>query len=177
MVSNGKDDDLQMGFVTAIELPGAAFVGGLLVTNRYGRPLEFQCTTPVKPNKTQEILYGPTLMPFLLGELIAATLIEKVSIKPHFVLTEQEDMLEVRNHVAAPVACLLDDSEDPPNSQEARKAERVGRQRLFFHTAHKNDQSFIEKNAHLIPDDADLREPFERVREALGEATRSQTGR
>ena len=177
MVSNGKDDELRLGFVTAIELPDAAFVGGLLVTNRYGRPLEFQCTTPVKPNRTQQILYGPTLMPYLLGELIAATLIDKVSVKPHFVLTEQEVMLEVRNHVVAPVACLLDETEEPPASPETRKTEKFGRQRLFFHSAHQGDQSFLEKNAHLVPDDADLREPFERVREALNEATRSQTGR
>ena len=77
MTANGKQEQFRLGFLTAIEVPEKGFVGGLLVTTQHGRPLEFQCTVPVKPNATQEILYGPTLAPFILGELIGATLIEK----------------------------------------------------------------------------------------------------
>src|SRR5260221_696610 len=69
MTAHGKQDRLRLGFLTAIEVADKGFVGGLLVTNHCGRPLEFQCTVPVRPNSTQEILYGPTLIPFLLGEL------------------------------------------------------------------------------------------------------------
>jgi len=81
-------------------------VAGLLVTNRFGRPLEFQCTTPVKPNRTQQLLYGPTLIPFILGELTGRTLLEKAAVKPHLVVTDREDILDLRNHVSIPVLCL-----------------------------------------------------------------------
>ena len=100
------DEQVRLGFLTAVEVPERGYVGGLLVTNRFGRPLEFQCTSPVKPNRTQEILYGPTLVPFVLGELIGRTLLEKVGVKPHLVLTEQPEMLEVRQHVSLPVAYI-----------------------------------------------------------------------
>ncbi len=206
MASNEKQDELQMGFLTAIEQSAGVYVGGLLVTNRYGRPLEFQCTARVEPNRTQQILYGPTLVPFLLGELIGRTLLEKVEVKPHIVLTERKEFLEVRHHVQIPVAFIRGDaktataveSDDAESSDSIasddskletvspadeqmknRKSGRVriGRQTLVFHSAHQDDRLAIEQRTHLIPRDADLREPFERVREALGEAMRSSSTR
>ena len=104
MSATGKPEPYRLGFLTAIEVPDKGFVGGLLVTNHFGRPLEFQSTVPIKPNPTQEILYGPTLEPFLLGELIATALIEKSGVKPHLVLTDREQILAVREHIESPVA-------------------------------------------------------------------------
>ena len=106
-VESGKEN-FRLGFLTAIEVPERGFVGGLLVTNHFGRPLEFQCTAPLKPNRAQEILYGPTLVPYVLGDLIGRTLIEKVGVKPHLVLTERNDLLPMRELVSIPVACVDD---------------------------------------------------------------------
>ena len=51
--SKERKEQIRLGFMTAVEIGDRNFVGGLLVTDRFGRPLEFQCTTPVKPNRTQ----------------------------------------------------------------------------------------------------------------------------
>lgn len=163
----GGEAELKLGFLTAIELPGGGYVGGLLVTNRFGRPLEFQCTTPVRPNRTQEILYGPTLRPFLLGELIGKTLVEKAAVKPDVVLTEGDDLLELRTHVPQPVAVV----------EETAEGLKVGRQSLRFHPSHAEDRSRLAKSAAAVPDQADLFEPFERVREALQETVKAGAGR
>ena len=168
MTANGKEQ-FRLGFLTAIETPGG-YVGGLLVTNHQGRPLEFQCTAPVKPNRTQEILYGPTLRPFVLGELIGQTLVEKVGVNPHLVLTEEPVLLELRQHVPVPIACLEEvrtgaEGESP----DARDSVVLGKQRIRFHAAHRDDCGIVEAHGKLIPRDADLQEPFERVREALQE--------
>jgi hypothetical protein len=151
-----KPETLRLGFLTAIEVPEKGFVGGLLITNHYGRPLEFQCTVPVKPNATQEILYGPALEPFVLGELIGGTLVDKAGVKPQIVLTDREQILELRNHVDRPVATT-----------------RIGGRILQFHAAHADDRDAVEQNAKQIPASADLGEPFERVREALQEVLRN----
>jgi hypothetical protein len=98
--------DTTLGYLTVTNLADNGFVGGLLVTNLWGRPLEFQCTAPVKPNRAQEILYGPTLRPVLFGELIAATLIAKASTKPALVLTDQRDVLPARPLVKVPIVCI-----------------------------------------------------------------------
>ena len=103
-----QKNDLQLGFLTAIEVADRGFVAALLVTNRYGRPLEFQCTSPIKPNRTQKILYGPTLAPYLLGELLGCALVEKIGVKPNLILTDRPEILELRNHISIPVVCLLE---------------------------------------------------------------------
>jgi hypothetical protein len=185
MSANAKPDQFRLGFLTAVEVPEQGYVGGLLVTNRHGRPLEFQCTAPVKPNRTQEILYGPTLTPFVLGELIGRALVEKAGVKPHLILTEREEILELRNHVPMPVACLDEAqasspaSETPspePGTDAAKKTGeklKLGKQWVRLHAAHDTDRPTIEQDAHQVPHTADLREPFERVREALRETLKS----
>ena len=193
MPVEGATEQFRIGFLTAIELPQRGYVGGLLVTNHYGRPLEFQCTTPIQPNKTQRILYGPTLVPFILGELIGKTLVEKVGVKPDVILTEDPNLLGLREHVVIPVACVSEISlppadasyssaatdEHPVENDAAMRFDNVqasnqigiGRQLLRFHHAHRADRDKVAKKSHLIPQGADLLEPFERVREALKETT------
>lgn len=171
MATSGETD-LKLGFLSAIELPGGGFVGGLLVTNRFGRPLEFQCTTPVRANRTQEILYGPTLRPFLLGEVIGRTLVEKVAVKPDVVLAEGEDLLELRCHIQQPVAVVEVVDRDGESEQETPDKNELflGRQRLRFHERHPDDGPRFASSAGNVPENADLFEPFERVRDALREA-------
>lgn len=162
-------DNFRLGFLTAIEHPADCFVGGLLVTNHLGRPLEFQCTTPVKPNATQKILYGPTLKPFVLSELIGKTLFERAEVKPDLIIVEQSELLALGQFVAPPVACLVDDQLLPAlvGAESMDQSFQVGQQNLRIDGRHDRDS--ILKRFHLLPKQADLQEPFERVREALRE--------
>ncbi len=152
------NEQLRLGFLTAIHLENRGHVAGLLVTNKYGRPLEFQCTAPVRPNRTQELLYGPTLVPFLLGELLSKTLVERIGVKPHVLLTDRTEMLDARLHVSLPVACVT-------------KGEtlRIGKQSFSLHSEFGDDLKTFEKLAKEMALDADLLEPLDRVREALQE--------
>jgi hypothetical protein len=193
MPSNDKADELRLGFLTAVEVADRGYVGGLLVTNRFGRPLEFQCTSPVQPNRMQEILYGPTLLPYVLAELIGTTLLEKVGIKPHLVLTEQEQLLELRSQISIPVALVKNAAtisetahdemqpvcEAPVAAAlpETRRELRLGRQFLRFHDSHAADRETVAAGATSVPAEADLCEPFTRVREALEETTRAGNAR
>lgn len=170
-MSHGNQDPFRMGFLTAVEDAERGFVGGLLVTNRFGRPLEFQCTAPVKPNRAQQILYGPTLRPFVLGELLGRTLLEKIGVKPHLVLIESDEILDLRLHVPMAVACLLDKITD-----EATQLV-LGKHAIAFHPDHLSDRTELVRHAKAIPAEADLREPFERVREALSETVRMGSAR
>lgn len=185
-MSQGNHDQFRLGFLTAVEDAERGFVGGLLITNRFGRPLEFQCTAPVKPNKTQQILYGPTLKPYVLCELIGRTLLDKVGVKPHLVLVESVELLDLRNSTSTPVASLLSalssgegkgQAKSGKDSEDSPKALRLGNESVAIDSTHLEDQSELEKFAKLVPGDADLREPFERVREALVETIRLSMAR
>ena len=176
-MSNGNHDQFRLGFLAAIEDPERGFVGGLLVTNRFGRPLEFQCTAPVKPNRTQQILYGPTLKPYVLGELIGRTLLDKVGVKPHIVLVESPELLDLRSATSTVVAALMpadnptssnhsDKPDNPHNDQTLLTRFKLGSEMVCLHKSHDEDRHELEKFAKIVPVDADLREPFERIREA-----------
>lgn len=172
MSATEKKELFRLGFLTALEVPEQGYVGGLLITNRHGRPLEFQCTAPLKPNRTQEILYGSTLGPYVIGEVIARTLIEKVGVKPHLILTERPEILELRNHVSMPVGCLEADQSVTPSPSDDT-GYRIGRQWFRVHSAHTVDRADLETQTTQVPKDADMREPFERVREALMETVKN----
>jgi hypothetical protein len=168
MSASGTSDPFRLGFLTAVEDAERGLVGGLLITNRFGRPLEFQCTTPVRPNKTQQILYGPTLRPYLLTEVVGRTLVEKVSVKPDLVLTESDELLELRTQVDVPVASLC---REPAGEQPLSL--KVGQQWLQFHPAHDGDRQQIARRSQQVPTSADLQEPFDRIREALTETLKA----
>ena len=53
-----------LGFLTVLEHPQHGLFGGYLLLNLAGRPVEFHCTAPVKPNRAQQILYGPRWIRF-----------------------------------------------------------------------------------------------------------------
>ena len=82
-----------LGFLTVVEHPQHGLFGGYLLLNLAGRPLEFHCTAPIKPNRAQEILYGPTLESYLYGEQIGCTLLGQAKIEPLAVFTDRPPAL------------------------------------------------------------------------------------
>jgi hypothetical protein len=93
----------KLGFLTVIDQPRSGLIGGYLILNQAGRPLEFHCTTPLKPNRTQEILYGNTLEPFFCGEQIAQTLLIRSKVPVSYILTNTAAVLAVQEHIETPV--------------------------------------------------------------------------
>jgi hypothetical protein len=110
LVSGGANSaklNAALGFLTVVEHPQHGLFGGYLLLNLAGRPLEFHCTTPVKPNRAQQILFGPTLEPYLFGEQIGRTLLASAKIEPRVVCTDREPALAVGQYVDVPVVLVL----------------------------------------------------------------------
>jgi len=169
---SGQKSTTGLAFLRVLELDGGGYVGGMLVTNQLGRPLEFQCTTPIKPNRTQVILYGPTLAPFIYSELIGKTLFARLDIKPQLIVIDQEPLLDLRLHIPAPVAQLLDERAIRSVLADETRLQ-CGSQHLRFHADFPQDRDDAAERLAALPSDADLREPLERVSEALTETLRS----
>ena len=72
------------------------YLGAYLVTNSWGRPLEFRLTTAVNPSKVQQILYGATLETHVVAELIWKALIEKSALPAHVILVDHQAALELQ---------------------------------------------------------------------------------
>jgi hypothetical protein len=176
-----------IGFLTVIECPENGLFGGYLVLNKAGRPLEFQCTAPIKPNRAQQILYGPTLEPFLFGEQIGRTLLSKSRLEPLAVLTDRRPALAIREHVDVPAVLVL----APESADQATQAGdidvhrvdsahsgaelttfRLGRNCLAVPRALAADYDAVQSRLADIAQSLDLAEPFARIRDAIAEARR-----
>src|SRR6478752_7972116 len=103
MTAPCKPSQSCLGFLTVLENAELGFLGGYLLLNSAGRPLEFHCTAPIRASRTQEILYGPTLRPFLFGEQIGQTLLTKSKLTPLVVCTDNEAALAVCDFTEVPV--------------------------------------------------------------------------
>ena len=96
-----------VGFLSVRHRVEHGYFGGYLIVNQLARPLEFHCTMPVRPSRSQELLYGKTLNDFVCGEQIAKALTQKAKLKPLLVLTDTPAALavEIVNH-KVPIACI-----------------------------------------------------------------------
>lgn len=186
MAACGADMPDGLGFLTVVDDPQHGLFGGYLVLNLLGRPLEFHCTTPVKPNRAQQILYGPTLQPYVYGELIGQTLLTRSAVRPRVVCTDQQAVLAAYPYTQAPVVLVQsDDSKktDAPEDTAVRRLDAAhergglhtilaGRHRLAVQRIRSEDAQRAERELAELDDDFDLCEPFDRIREAIEEAQR-----
>ncbi len=184
-----------LGFLTVVEHEEHGLFGGYLVLNMAGRPLEFHCTAPLKPNRAQEILFGPTLDDYLFGEQIGLTLLDKAASEPLVVCTDCPPVLAMRGFISVPVVLVLtrdadSDEVEPEEQSEAcqrpsdktwrldaahsagpRVTEfRLGPNRLAVPVSSVADRELISKRLDGVSDSLDLMEPFGRIREAIDEA-------
>ena len=188
-----------LGFLTVVEDERHGLFGGYLILNTTGRPLEFHCTAPIKPNRAQQILYGPTLQPYLFGEQIGQTLLARGRLQPQVLCTDREPALAVRDFVGMPVVLVLPPEDGAePGSRPASKLQLdgtalgrtyrpdaphgplgsglvafdLGRNRLALPNSASRDRQLIADRLGALCDWFDLTEPFQRIREAIEEARR-----
>jgi hypothetical protein len=142
---------LNIGFLTVLR-EANSFIGGYLVTNQWGRPLEFRVSTAVQPNRVQQILYAETLEPYICGDLIGKTLVDKTGQAVQIVITDTEAALDLRNRLDLPVVLLQTDAT------------------IRGHARYPGDAAVIAEITENLRGTLDLTEPFKRVREAMSEA-------
>ena len=159
-----------LGFLTVLH-EASGYLGGYLVTNLWGRPLEFRVSSAVQPNRVQQILYGGTLEAYLCADLIGKTLVEKAGVPVQMLVTDEESVLDLRRRVEVPVLWLA--SADEPRVSEAGAVVSPasgGRGALLRHRDYPSDEAAGREFLARLDGSLDLAEPFARIREAIGEA-------
>ncbi len=172
-----------LGFVSARVHAEHGYFGGYLVLNHRARPLEFHCTLPVKPSRAQTLLYGPTLEDFVCGEQIAKALITKAKIKPDLILVDSTATLAVSHVSDLAVAKLSSDIAVSPACRQlalpvgnaddqsgALTAFPIGEYQFIVPIGNRANKEFISDILGQLASHVDLREPFQRIAEALVEA-------
>jgi hypothetical protein len=167
---------LNLGFLTVLR-EANGYLGGYLVTNQWGRPLEFRLSTAVQPNRVQQVLYAATLEAYLCADLIGKTLVDKTGAPVQLILTDTEAVLELRQRVEVPVLWLA-----PPCATEQLAGEVAGqsttlvcqaaanRGTIHCHARFPEDAAVSRELLERVSGAVDPAEPFARIREAIGEA-------
>ena len=162
-----------LGFLTVLQ-EANGYLGGYLVTNTWGRPLEFRLSSAVQPNRVQQILYAGTLQPYVCADLIGKTLVDKAGVAVQLVVTDREAVLDLRLKLDAPVVWLAA-AEDARTQALARDGATVGpaangRGTLYCHPRYRADVAAARELLARLDSTFDLAEPFTRIREAIAEA-------
>ncbi|MFW6171844.1 MAG: hypothetical protein ACODAD_15255 [Planctomycetota bacterium] len=199
MTTRGPKPLSAIGFLTIVNGSEQGFFGGYLILNAVGRPLEFHCTAPVRPNRAQEILYGPTLEPYLYGERIGPALLNKSKLKPVSVFTDVQPAMSARPHIATPMTLVLaesmaasDGANEAPIGSESRSLAdsppeavpapnclcyfELGSYRLAVDPQYPEDETTLVGSWPQFAAHINLDEPFGRIREAIDEARRGASG-
>lgn len=78
-------DSLKLAYFVVMK-EGASYLGGLLLTDPSGIPLDFRYTEPITPTKLQAVLYGKALEPHLKEEVIQKALLKELKTPPDLLL-------------------------------------------------------------------------------------------
>lgn len=162
-----------LGFLTVLH-ESNGYLGGYLVTNVWGRPLEFRLTSAVQPNRVQQILYAGTMEPYICADLIGKTLVDKAAVPVQMLVTDHASVLDLRLKLECPVAWLAaaDDAEATAMAERGAAAApaKAGQGPLLCHPRFPDDVARTRDLLGQLDASFDLSEPFVRIRDAIGEA-------
>jgi len=165
-----------LGYLTYVELNSMGTVGGLLLVDRRARPVEFHCSAPIMPSRTQEILYGRTLKSALLCDQIGQSLICQLKHPPQLILTDEPMALPLRKLVDIPLALFVDEHtlDDADIESDADNwTFESGRFSVTIARDATEDREIVRSTLRESRGVWDLDEPIDRIREAVQEAHRA----
>ena len=167
-----QPDDPTIGYFTIVQEDRTGWTGGLLVLNRGGRPVEFQCTLPVRPSRAHEILFGATLRDHLIGEVIGPKLVSSCRTPLSLICVDQVEALTLTNSGDVPISLVCEAAEEDEGPITNDMLDGAA-QLQFAGATLEVPMEHLEKVEILVDQFVDLPdtvEPFERIREAIKEA-------
>jgi len=151
------------------------YLGGLMVVDSRGIPVEFKYTDTIKPSKLQKVLYGGVLEKYLKEEVIIGNLVEKLEIKPEIYVVDKIENMVLNKFVKEQVILLKEtpnkNLDNPGDYQMIKDNEAIYQVdefnqpiRMQFESG-KGEEIFNTLNSFSL--EGNLFEPFKRVEEAL----------
>lgn len=155
-----------------------SYVGGMMITDHHGIPVDFKYTDPVNPTKIQRIIYGSVLEQYIRNHVILGALSKEINVPPSFYFVSQHqlhDIEEANDFTVLSVQrtqftslgergaitrakeneCLLQGWVDPHPL------------RVIFGSTPPDEQETLLKDLVFLSKHMDLVEPLERLEKAL----------
>jgi len=165
------------GYLITLSEQGA-FLGGMMITDRYGIPKDFKYTDPVTPTKVQKIIYGSVLERYIRNHVIIGALVKEVNMQPSFFVVPQHQMEaigEAHNLTLLSLQRTQFTSLGAPGTMNRSKERECLIQghsgehpiRILFGPIPVDQQEPILKELVVLSKTMDLVEPQERLETAL----------
>jgi len=105
--------DYKLGYIDIYRSGSNDFIGGVLIVNRLGIPIEFRHTETVSPSKVQKVLYGQAITRFLKCETLAKCLLEDIENKPDLLVVPDAEYYPLASIFKFPFAQVSNASREP----------------------------------------------------------------
>lgn len=155
---------------------GDAIRGAALLTDALTEPIEFRCTSEVRPTKLQRTLWGDRLVGHVATHLIGRPLLDALGAAPTLVVVRRPEFVELRTLINLPLVQLLRKDElakvSPfafPEGEEEPLANGDQGEPLVI-KCHRQFQADIEAARQLLDGECrsvSLLEPFARIENSL----------
>lgn len=88
-----KPVENRLGYLLVASPVANVYIGGLMVVDQRGLPLEFRYTEPIQPTKIQQVLYGSVLSRYIKTEVILETLLKSLESIPQLLIVNDDNFL------------------------------------------------------------------------------------
>jgi len=171
-------DKFQVAFLDTREFENRKCIrGAVLVTDAATEPIEFRCTSAIRPTLLRTTLWGGRLAGYLASQLVGKPLLSALSNKVSIVIVRKPEFVEVRPLIQAPLIQLLRNEEltmaSPLTLESAgdevleSAAGRFEPVVVKVHRQHPDDRKVARELLAEAFRSHNLLEPFERIANAL----------
>jgi hypothetical protein len=175
-MSSRSAADRRPGFLVVQADEGGTYVGGLMVTDTSGLPVDFRFTDPVTPTRLQRALYGGVLDRYLRAEVVLRTLIGALDQPPTLLVVDDASLLDepvdlcplafVGPSQSESLGHVGTRSGQAPRTFLLQASDSGGPLRVTLPTE-SEDEAMVVDTLLALGERMDVLEPMERVREAL----------
>jgi hypothetical protein len=177
-----KTSDLKLGYLLVSSPIPNVFIGGIMVTDSRGLPLEFRYTEPIQPTKLQQVLYGQVLSAYIKREVILETLLKNLESRFSCLLVEDEHWVDypakgypivrIASTKASPIGPVGQTQEIAPGEILVQVTAENSPVRINLSKPEKSEGAVAETNNPLgllleAGEGMDITEPLRRVQKAL----------
>lgn len=99
------DVNLKFGYIKLEEIE-RNHLGGIMIIDNKGVPLDFKYSEPLRPNPIQQIIYGKSLHAYIKNEIIIKGLIKSVQDPPLLFITDERTIYEHQIFTQRPLVFL-----------------------------------------------------------------------
>jgi len=177
-------NDFKLMFLAAHRFENdEVFRGAFLITDDNTTPLEFRCTSPVRPTALQKTLYGGILDQYILVNLIGIPLVRSATIRPDLILVRDPSFLELRPQIDIPILRIFKDIEVDPEIDDKPQATLITSESGKFepvligtHKDYIEERETLRASLNEIFRRRSLMEPFKRINTALQQVHEQKVG-